>query len=166
MLIYSSLAGLFAVSSSPYPTTPIVNYLSWMGVGSQLDFWCICVLYSKKSTSVVKLWSLFPRTQVMRTTEEFSGARARHKTRYHGFKHIDILKGNLFLKYPQGVRARESNELQRKFETNIPQKGIGRLQSQFLHSCICERFMHSDHRSAYSAAGKEVDRSGEYKNRS
>ncbi len=27
----------------------------------------------------------------------------------------------------------------RKFETNIPRKGTARLQSQFLHSCFCER---------------------------
>jgi hypothetical protein len=30
----------------------------------------------------------------------------------------------------------------RKFETNIPRKGITRLQSQFLHSCFYERFMY------------------------
>jgi hypothetical protein len=28
----------------------------------------------------------------------------------------------------------------RKFETNIPRKGIELPQSQFPHSCICERF--------------------------
>jgi hypothetical protein len=27
-----------------------------------------------------------------------------------------------------------------KFETNIPRKGIARPQSQFPHSCVCERF--------------------------
>jgi len=42
-----------------------------------------------------------PFAQEMSTTEEFSGIRARHKTRYHGFKHKNILKGNLLLKYPQ-----------------------------------------------------------------
>jgi hypothetical protein len=30
----------------------------------------------------------------------------------------------------------------RKFVTNIPRKGIERLQSQFPHSCVCERFIH------------------------
>jgi hypothetical protein len=29
----------------------------------------------------------------------------------------------------------------RKFEKNIPRKGIARPQSQFLHSCFCERFI-------------------------
>jgi hypothetical protein len=30
----------------------------------------------------------------------------------------------------------------RKFETNVPTKGIARPQSQFPHSCVCERFIH------------------------
>jgi hypothetical protein len=54
----------------------------------------------------------------------------------------------------------------RKFETNIPRKGIARPQSKFPHSCVCERFIYSHHQSAYSAAGKYVDRSWEYINRS
>ncbi len=37
---------------------------------------------------------------------------------------------------------------------------------QFLHSYICERFIYFQDRSAYSAAGKYVDRSLEYINRS
>ncbi len=41
----------------------------------------------------------------------------------------------------------------RKFETNVPRKGTERPQFQFLHSCFCERFIHSHDRSAYSAAG-------------
>ncbi len=39
-------------------------------------------------------------------------------------------------------------------------------QSQFPLSCVCERFMYSHDRSAYSAAGKYVNRSWEYSNRS
>ncbi len=54
----------------------------------------------------------------------------------------------------------------RKFETNITRKGMVRPQSQFPHSCVCERFTYSHDRSAYSAAGKYVDRSWEYINRS
>jgi hypothetical protein len=49
-----------------------------------------------------------------------------------------------------------------KFETNIPRKGISQPQSQFPHSCVCERFIYSHDRSAYSAAGKYVNRSWEY----
>ncbi len=45
----------------------------------------------------------------------------------------------------------------RKFKTNIPRKGIARGQSQFPHSCVCERFMYSQDRSAYSAAEKYVE---------
>ncbi len=41
----------------------------------------------------------------------------------------------------------------RKFETNIRRKGIAWPQSQFLYSCVCERFIHSHNRSDYSAAG-------------
>jgi hypothetical protein len=53
----------------------------------------------------------------------------------------------------------------RKFETNIPRKGIARPQFQFPHSCVCEQFIYSQDRSAYSAAGKYVDRTWEYINR-
>jgi hypothetical protein len=49
----------------------------------------------------------------------------------------------------------------RKFETNIPRKGIVRPQFQFPHSCFCERFLYYHVRSAYYAAGKYVDRSQE-----
>ncbi len=58
----------------------------------------------------------------------------------------------------------------RKFETYIPTKGIVRPppppQSQFPHSCVCDRFLYSHGRSAYSAAGKYVDRSWVHINRS
>jgi hypothetical protein len=47
---------------------------------------------------------------------------------------------------------------------NNPRKGIARPQSQFPHSCVCERFIYSNSNgpSAYSAAGKYVDRSWDY----
>ncbi len=54
----------------------------------------------------------------------------------------------------------------RNFETNIPRKGIARPLFQFPLSCVCERFIYSHNRSAYSAAGKYVDQSWEYINRS
>jgi hypothetical protein len=41
----------------------------------------------------------------------------------------------------------------RNFETNIPRKGISGPQSQFQHSCVCERFIYSHDRSPYSAGG-------------
>jgi hypothetical protein len=52
----------------------------------------------------------------------------------------------------------------RKFETNIPRKGMAQPQSQFPHSCVCERFIYSHNRSANSAAGKYVNGSWEYIN--
>ncbi len=45
----------------------------------------------------------------------------------------------------------------RKFETNIPSKGIARPQSQFPHSCVCERFIYLDDWST-----EYVERSWEY----
>jgi hypothetical protein len=52
----------------------------------------------------------------------------------------------------------------RKFEANIPRKGIVHPQFQFPHSCACERYtyVYFLDRSACSAAGKYVDRSWEY----
>ncbi len=41
----------------------------------------------------------------------------------------------------------------RKFETNIPRKGISGPQSQFPHSCVCERIIYSHDGSAFSAGG-------------
>jgi hypothetical protein len=41
----------------------------------------------------------------------------------------------------------------RKFETNIPRKGIFGPHSQFPHSCICERIIYSHDGSAFSAGG-------------
>ncbi len=54
----------------------------------------------------------------------------------------------------------------RKFETNIPRKGIAKQQSQFPDSCVGERCIYSHDRSDYSAAGKYADQSWEYINRS
>jgi hypothetical protein len=41
----------------------------------------------------------------------------------------------------------------RKLETNIPRKGISGPQSQFPHSCVCERIIYSHDGSAFSAGG-------------
>ncbi len=38
----------------------------------------------------------------------------------------------------------------RKFETNIPRKGISGPQSQFPHSCVCQRIIYSHDGSAFS----------------
>jgi hypothetical protein len=45
----------------------------------------------------------------------------------------------------------------RKFETYIPRKELRWPLFQFLHSFVCERFIYSHHRSAYSATGTGVD---------
>jgi hypothetical protein len=61
-------------------------------------------------------------------------------------------KKNKFLKIGVYIHTLPITQY-RKFETNIPRKGIARPQSQFPHSCVCERFIYSHDRSAYSAAG-------------
>jgi hypothetical protein len=40
----------------------------------------------------------------------------------------------------RGTLCNTTKTQKRKFETIIPRKGTARLQSQFLHSCFCERF--------------------------
>jgi hypothetical protein len=49
-----------------------------------------------------------------------------------------------------------------KMSNKYSQKRNWWPQSQFLHSCVCEEFLHSHDQSAYYAAGKYVDRSWEY----
>jgi hypothetical protein len=48
----------------------------------------------------------------------------------------------------------------RDFETNIPRKGLSGSQSQYPHSCVCERFIYSQDRSAYSAGGRSAYSAG------
>jgi hypothetical protein len=70
------------------------------------------------------------------------------------------LNSSSFRRYVPWLHCKDTIEI------NIPSKGITRPQSQFPHSCVCERFLYSHDGSAYSAAGKHVDRSWEYINRS
>jgi hypothetical protein len=51
------------------------------------------------------------------------------------------------------VRYTGKKNQYRKLEANIPRKGIARPQSQFPHSCVCERFIPATAYAAYSAAG-------------
>ncbi len=44
--------------------------------------------------------------------------------------------------------------LQRKSHLGIPKKGIARPQSQFPHSCVCERFIYSQDQSTYFPAAE------------
>ncbi len=55
----------------------------------------------------------------------------------------------------------------RKFETNIPRKGIARLQSQFTFMFLWAIYiLYSSDQSAYSAAGKYVSQAWEFRERS
>ncbi len=51
----------------------------------------------------------------------------------------------------------------RKFETNIPRKGISGPQSQFPHSCVCGRIIYFHDGSAFSAGGNMWTVLGIYK---
>ncbi len=73
------------------------------------------------------------------------------------------------------TNAREGNppytthtakSLYQKFETNILGKGIARLQSQYPHSYVRERFIYSHKSICLFCFKKYVDRSWEYINRS
>ncbi len=56
--------------------------------------------------------------------------------------------------------------LYQKSDLCIPRNDTAQPRSQFVHSCICERFIYSKDRSAYLAAGKQSDRNWEYINHS
>ncbi len=51
------------------------------------------------------------------------------------------------------TKIRTAKTQYRKFETNIPRKGVVRPQSQIPQSCSCVRFIYYHDRSAFSAAG-------------
>ncbi len=75
----------------------------------------------------------------------------------HYFCNVLLLFTFLFL-----IR-RLLNTLNRNFDLCIPRKGIARPQSQFPHSCVCER---STDRSTYFPAAEQTDQLWEYINRS
>jgi hypothetical protein len=74
------------------------------------------------------------------------------------------------LHFTSSKRGYSTKTQYRKFETHISRKGIAWPQSQFPHSCVSfsdfYTVQYSQDGSAYSAAGKYVDRSWEYINRS
>ncbi len=51
--------------------------------------------------------------------------------------------------YPVLVDDKMCTTLQRKPHKRLPFLGIARPQSQFSHSCVCERFINSQDRSTY-----------------
>ncbi len=62
--------------------------------------------------------------------------------------------------YERSAPQRQNTEISKQI---IPRKGISGSQSQFPHSCVCERFIYSHHRCA--CWRKYVDRSWDYINR-
>ncbi len=55
--------------------------------------------------------------------------------------------------YYQAAGYRTAKKKFRKLEANIPRKGILGGQSQFPHSCVCERIIYSHDGAAVSAGG-------------
>jgi hypothetical protein len=60
--------------------------------------------------------------------------------------HILVIK--FYSKISRDIRNCDT-ALQRKSHLCIPVLGTARPQSQFQHSCVCERFMYSQNRSTY-----------------
>jgi hypothetical protein len=52
------------------------------------------------------------------------------------------------------LRGKFCTTLRRKPHLYIPRKGIARPQSQFPHSCVCERFVYSQDRFTYFPAAE------------
>ncbi len=65
---------------------------------------------------------------------------------------------SVFMSYPWHTALYHESDL------CISRNETVRPHSQFLHSCICERFTYSQDRSAYLTAAKKADRSWEYIN--
>jgi len=57
-------------------------------------------------------------------------------------------------KFSNLLNSSTLHTLQRKSHLFIPKKGIARPQSQFPHSCICERFIHYHDPSTYFLAAE------------
>ncbi len=57
-----------------------------------------------------------------------------------------------------------SYTLHQKFDTSIPRNETARHRSQFVHSCICERFIYFHNQSAFFSCIAFTDRSWEYIN--
>jgi hypothetical protein len=69
-------------------------------------------------------------------------------------KEIDLVENHPILRNRKRRRT-----LYRKSNSCIPTKGMVRPQSQFIHSCVCERIIYSHDLSAYLAAAKQTDQS-------
>jgi hypothetical protein len=71
-----------------------------------------------------------------------------------------VFKGNIC---GSAALQRHNNENLKQIS---PEKELRGLCPNFPHSCVCERIIYYHDGSAYSAAGKYVDQSWEYINRS
>ncbi len=60
---------------------------------------------------------------------------------------------NCIVYSPPNKHAYTAKTKCRKFETNIPRKGISGSQSQFPHRCVCGRIIYFHIGSAFSAGG-------------
>ncbi len=71
----------------------------------------------------------------------------------NSFRSVQFLQCQLSFKQKINSKLYTAKTKCRKFETNIPRKGMSGPQSQFPHLCVCERIIYSHGGSAFSAGG-------------
>ncbi len=161
------LINLVAITGITLPVLP----LSWSFI-SDIHFWAFLevflvnhVLINPDDEREKKL--KISRSNVLRRDEKIEGTfslyiRKFWMDRLHADKYPLIYsyvefplnkytKKNFRVIFVTKVQTVGKNRL---FKTNIQRNEIARPQTQFLHSCFCERLIYAHDRSAYSAAGK------------
>jgi hypothetical protein len=138
----SAPAVKYAMNTSPYMS----SYFSWSKQG-------YCLLYKNKKL-IKKRQNCI--TLTCESPEEYWRASSlcsswlmwlnRFSDNCKGFKKITTIINSIL-----------HTALQRKSHLLIPFLGIARHQSQFPHSCVCERFIYSQDRSKYFGCSK-IDR--------
>ncbi len=112
-----------------------------------------CVICHPSDSTVSENAGIEPRTVASLALKT---RRSNHSARSHFISSRPFLKvsRNLFLPAQLGCYY----TLQRQFSLYIPFLGIARPQSQFPHSCVCERFIYSQDRSTYFLQQKRQTR--------
>jgi hypothetical protein len=114
-----------------FPSRKVINTL----VQKRLFGFCAAaVIVTKKSWfwyGFLFWWGSRSYSNLYRCNDEITMANNVRKIS------IPLFCGNLYLLGFDPIHTAKTQY--RKFETNIPRKGIVRPQSQFPHSCVCER---------------------------
>ncbi len=86
-------------------------------------------------------------------TADMAASTVQHCTEYYNSRENIII---LLWKYYRSEAWLTAKTKCRKFETNIPRQGISGPQSQFQHSCVCERIIYSHDGSACRLTQKKI----------